>query len=137
MRSNLPRIEFIGGPARLYELLESDQVEMSDVHFHGEQFAEITYNFNKKFVEVNNTTNITVAAFTTIWAHLKHYKIIEKLGERVLYFDTDSCVLLEQDEDWSPPLGSYLGDLTNEIAPKDGNFVSGGPKNYAYLMDNV
>ena len=40
---------------------------------------------------------------------------------------------------YSPPLGDYLGDLTNEINPKDGNhitcFVSGGPKNYAYNLD--
>ena len=33
----------------------------------------------------------------------------------------------------------FLGDLTNEINPKEGNFietfVSGGPKNYAYRLD--
>jgi hypothetical protein len=35
--------------------------------------------------------------------------------------------------------GEYLGDLTDEIDPKDGNyiveFVSAGPKNYAYKTD--
>ena len=36
-----------------------------------------------------------------------------------------------------PPLGDYLGDLTDEL---DGDyittFISGGPKNYAYVTNN-
>ena len=36
-------------------------------------------------------------------------------------------------------MGNYLGEFTNEIDPKDGNyiieFVSAGPKNYAFLLD--
>ena len=45
-------------------------------------------------------------------------------------------------DDWVPPLGSYLGDLTDEINDGDvcnlpeedyiTEFVSGGPKCYAY-----
>ncbi len=40
---------------------------------------------------------------------------------------------------YSPKLGDYLGELTDEISPKDGNyikkFVSAGPKNYSYTLD--
>lgn len=41
---------------------------------------------------------------------------------------------------WDPPLGDYLGDLTDEVinnkAPdnKITNFVTGGPKMYAYNL---
>ncbi|KAK9535956.1 hypothetical protein VZT92_005785 [Zoarces viviparus] len=66
----------------------------------------------------------------------------DTLQERVLYCDTDSAVFTSRAGDMIPPLGSYLGDLTDEI--KDGDvcglpeedyiteFVSGGPKCYAY-----
>lgn len=41
--------------------------------------------------------------------------------------------------DYLPKLGDFLGNFTNEISPKEGNyikeFVSGGPKNYAYKLD--
>ena len=50
MRPNLPRTEFIGGPAKLFELPESDEVEMKDVYIHGEIFAEMTYQFLKTIV---------------------------------------------------------------------------------------
>ena len=59
-----------------------------------------------------------------------------------MYCDTDSVVFTSRPGDWVPPLGPYLGDLTDEL--KDGDvcglpeedliteFVSGGPKCYAY-----
>ena len=38
-----------------------------------------------------------------------------------------------------PPLGDYLGELTNELAEGEYiiKFVSGGPKNYAYKTCNA
>ena len=134
MRPNLPRTEFIGGPAKLFELLESDEVEMKDVYIHGETFAEMTYQFKDSFVDVNNTTNVIIAAFTTAWARLKLYDLMAKLGPRVLYHDTDSCIHVQREGEWEPPLGNYLGDLTDELDQGDfiQTFVSAGPKNYTY-----
>ena len=59
------------------------------------------------------------------------------LGKRVLYFDTDSVVFLEDTNDpdqHQPILGDYLGEFTNELDDDDyiGEFVSAGPKNYGY-----
>jgi len=74
---------------------------------------------------------------------VKLYEALDLLQQQVLYFDTDSVIYW-----WEPglpdiPLGSYLGDFTNEIKPVeiDGivhedyivEFVSAGPKNYAYV----
>ena len=40
---------------------------------------------------------------------------------------------------YEPKLGDFLGELTNEISSKEGNyieeFISAGPKNYAYKLD--
>ena len=45
---------------------------------------------------------------------------------------------LSQPNEWMPPLGDYLGELTNELDDDDHitTFVSGGPKNYAYQTKN-
>ena len=85
-------------------------------------------------------TNVAVAAFVTSYARLKLYSHMEKLGKRCLYVDTDSMIYVAKEGEYDPPLGDYLGELTSEIDPKEGNyideFVSAGPKNYAYKLDS-
>jgi len=55
-----------------------------------------------------------------------------------LYFDTDSIFFASKPGDNEPALGNYLGQLTNEITEGKyiEEFVSAGPKNYAYKYDN-
>ena len=77
-------------------------------------------------------------AFTTAHARLKLYFVLERLQTRVLYFDTDSVIFTSQPNEWMPPLGDYLGELTSELDDDDhiATFVSGGPKKYAYQTKN-
>jgi hypothetical protein len=57
-----------------------------------------------------------------------------------LYCDTDSVIFIQNDND--PPnvkTGDYLGDLTDELLEYGSysfvdEFVSGGPKNYAFSV---
>jgi hypothetical protein len=85
------------------------------------------------FVPENMHTNIFLAVMTTCAARLKLYDLLDQLGDRVLYHDTDSAVLVSRPGDQDPPLGDYLGELTDEL---EGDyiteFVSTGPKSYAY-----
>nr|XP_015834829.1 PREDICTED: probable DNA polymerase [Tribolium castaneum] len=68
------------------------------------------------------TVNVIIAAYTTAGARLELYKYLEKLDRRVLYFDTDSVIFTQKEDEWQPEIGdSYISE-----------FVSGGPKNYAY-----
>ena len=78
--------------------------------------------------------NVFVASFTTSWARDRLNQAIQLLGERVLYFDTDSVIYLEEPNQPSPVLGDYLGEFTKELEDDDyiEEFVSGGPKNYGY-----
>ena len=64
---------------------------------------------------------------------MRLFGVLDRLGENVLYFDTDSIIFktLKSDDLHYLPIGNYLGELTNEITPEDGHiveFVSGGPK---------
>ena len=85
-------------------------------------------------------TNIFNAAYTTAHARLKLYSYIERLGDRLLYFDTDSLIYVSRPGTYDPPLGNFLGDMTDELEKPYGagsyitEFVSGGPKNYAYKV---
>ena len=91
---------------------------------------------NKSDSPIINNTNVAIAVFTTCQARMKLYGLLETYGDRVLYCDTDSIVLLTRDGEPVPPLGSYLGDLTNELDDPDDyivKFVAGGPKFYMYV----
>ena len=78
--------------------------------------------------------NIFVACFTTCWARLRLYAALQPLRDRVLYYDTDSIIFLQDEGQPNPDLGDYLGDFTSELDPDDyiTEFVSAGPKNYGY-----
>ena len=100
--------------------------------------VEVHYTNTEEFAEQDNKTNIVIAAFTTAYARLKLYDLLDLLQERVLYYDTDSVIYVHEPGKPDPPLGDYLGDLTDELDPGDyiTTFISGGPKNYAYLTNN-
>ena len=98
---------------------------------------------NKSF-----NTNVTIAAFCTSWARLKLWSIMQRLGERVLYHDTDSIIYSVKEGEYNPPLGSYLGQLTDELSCRElgcskencaghwiEEFVSCGPKNYSIRVN--
>ena len=78
--------------------------------------------------------NVFIAAFTTSLARLKLYDPLDFLGDRVLYYDTDSVIYKSKRGQEKLPLGEFLGQFTDEI---DGDviveFCSGGAKNYGYL----
>ena len=79
--------------------------------------------------------NVVVAAFTMVYACLKLYDLLDLLQERVLYYDTDSVIYVSKPGKPEPPIENYLGDLTDEL-DRDyiTTFMSGGPKNYAYIL---
>ena len=110
----------------------------TDASFVSDNVMELQYENKENFIEPNAKTNVVIAAFTTAHARLKLYSILEQLGERVLYYDTDSMIYVSKPGQIEPETGVYLGALTDEF---DGNyittFVSGGPKNYAYKLNNV
>ena len=124
-------------PKRFFELLCDSQYEVIDARLVNDETVEVHYRNNEEFEEQNNKVNIVIAAFTTAYARLKLYDLLDLLQERILYYDTDSVVFVHEPGKPEPPLGDYLGDLTDEL---DGDyittFISGGPKNYAYVTNN-
>ena len=123
-------------PKDLYTYLDSDQYEVKDVQMINDETVEIQYTEKEGFVEENNKVNIVIAAFTTAYARLKLYDLLDLLQERVLYYDTDSVVYVHEPGKPDPLLGDYLGELTDELkGDYITTFISGGPKNYGYVTN--
>lgn len=81
--------------------------------------------------------NIAMAAMITSHARCRLWKELNKLGERVLYHDTDSIIYEHRPGEYNIPVGKYLGEWECETGGKPiVKFVSTGPKCYSYVVDN-
>ena len=133
-RLNLTKTKRVTEPKELYEYLHSDQYEVKGGQLVNDETFEIQYMEKEGFVDENDKVNIVIAAFTTAYARLKLYDLLDLLQERVLYYDTDSVVYVHEPGKPDPPLGDHLGDLTDELnGGYITTFLSGGPKNYGYV----
>ena len=137
-RLNKTQIQAFDDPHAFHCFLDSDALDVRHVSVVTDQMVEVHYQKQKEDIRVSPNLNIFVACFTTCHARLKLYDTLQALGERVLYFDTDSVIYLEETPtQFQPVLGSYLGDFASELAKDEyiQEFVSGGPKNYGYTTN--
>ena len=132
-RSNMVKTEQIRDPQKYFDYLTSDAVRVLDANLVSDDLIEIRYEHTENFIEADAKTNVVVAAFTTAYARLKLYGVLDTLQERAFYYDTDSVIFMSKPGEPDPPLGPYLGELTDELGGDHiTTYVSGGPKNYAY-----
>ncbi|CAC5392811.1 unnamed protein product [Mytilus coruscus] len=120
---------------KFFQIVSDPTKVVENFHIVSNDTIQLEWSQHSKFPPVDVKTNIFIAIFTTMWARLKLYVVLDMLDERVLYTDTDRCIYVSKKGKPEPPLGNYLGELTSEIPANEGNiveFVSGGPKNYAY-----
>ena len=75
-------------PKELLDLLYSSEFEVTDARLVNDETVEVHYRNIGEFEEQNNKVNIVIAAFTTAYARLKLYDLLDQLQEQVLYYDT-------------------------------------------------
>jgi hypothetical protein len=81
--------------------------------------------------------NIALASMITAHARCRLWKELNKLGERVLYHDTDSIIYERRPNEYNIPDGRYLGEWECETGGLPiTKFVSTGPKCYSYVVRN-
>ena len=148
-RNNMKKTKFVTNVGDLFNLMSDPSKEITDFHIMNEDIVEVEFKNAEDFEEISMGTNVVIAAFCTSWARLKLWEVMKRLGSRVLYHDTDSIIYSTSPSDtYYPPLGEYLGDLTDELACKEvgckvenceghwiEEFVSCGPKNYTYKLN--
>jgi hypothetical protein len=138
-RDNLAQTDFLNGKEELASLATTPGIDLNDLLIINDEVILANWKYAQDSIISSSTASVAIAAYVTATARLKLYSYLEMLGERILYFDTDSIIFLERPGDVSPPLGDFLGDLTDELADYGPGsfidiFVSGGPKNYAYRV---
>lgn len=138
-RENLEKVVFFDTPEKLYRCLNDKELNILGWKIVHNECVAVTFKDKRNFVQPAKNTNVYHAIFTTSQARLKLYDLLEKLDERVLYYDTDSVIYVEDENCPEVQLGNYLGDLTDEVEDKDDyiiEYASGGPKNYAYKLNS-
>ena len=143
MLTNRSKHKFVTSKAQLFDLLNNDRYIVHEViPCDDNERMQVYYSDDSESHFGALTTNVAVAAFVTSYARLRLYQEIEKLDDRVLYFDTDSIIYISNKNDpnqYKPKIGDYLGEFKSEIDPDEGDyiteFVSAGPKNYAYKLN--
>jgi hypothetical protein len=115
-KENSAQTQIINQPADLFKLVMNPAVVVGNVTILNDEGVLVSWERIEEDVLPLKTVNVVVAAYTTAMARLELYKYLEQLGERVLYYDTDSVIFVSRENDWEPPIGDFLGDLTDEMA---------------------
>ncbi|MET0103898.1 MAG: DNA polymerase, partial [Sedimenticola sp.] len=119
---------------QFFQIFTDPMKEPQNFHILTNDIIQLEWAYKTESQPEDNKTNIYLATFTTCWARLKLYSVLEQVNRRVLYYDTDSVIYVSKPGESDPPLGDFLGDLTSELPPSQfiTQFVSLGPKNYGY-----
>uniref|UniRef100_A0ABM5FV71 DNA-directed DNA polymerase n=1 Tax=Pogona vitticeps TaxID=103695 RepID=A0ABM5FV71_9SAUR len=137
-RTNLPNTQVVREPDEYFNLLFSESYTVSMFEFLADDAVCVTWKHEADRLATKGRKNEFIACFTTAYARLELYNLLDKLQDRVLYHDTDSVIFVQREGEWKPPLGDYLGDLTSEVP--EGlhitEYVSGGPKTYGYKLSD-
>jgi hypothetical protein len=138
-QANRTRTKLISEPRELYKFLTTPGIEVHNLTFAGDRVVWLTWSMRAEEAPSLKHTNEVLGAYVTAGARLKLYTHLEALNRDVLYMDTDSVIFVSRDNDCGVRCGDKLGDLTDEIAAYGQGayiceFVSGGPKNYAYKV---
>ena len=117
-----------------YELLTCPGTEVTNLVFPNNYVARVSWRYSEDNVAARKNVNVAFAAYVKTQARLKLYNYLSKLGQYVLYCNTDSVIFVQKDNG-SPIVktGDYLGDFIDELEEYCSGsfvqqFVSGGPK---------
>ena len=132
---------------KLCDFLTDQTKVIKDFHILDTGMVVMEYVHSEEFQEVDCKTNVIITSMCSAYSHLKLWRIMNRLGNRVMYHNTDSVIYMSYPGQWKPPTGKYLGDLANELACLQTGcsgcstgcwiveFVSCGAKNYAYRLN--
>lgn len=136
MNTNKKKMKIVTNLIEWINIIGDPNYIISDI-ICSKNAVQVYYTEESRLFTPSKQTNEVIAAFTTCYARLKLLDELEKIGQRVLYYDTDSIIFYYKEGDYVPKLGDLLGELTDESPEYEIiEFVSCGPKNYAFRKEN-
>ena len=101
----------------------NDKIDQISLSFLNDTMVYANCEIRDEFVKTSYNTNLYIACFTTSWARLRSYEMLEKLDKNVCYCDTDSIVYIEKEKTMKivdQYIGEGLGEWTDELG---GNYM--------------
>jgi hypothetical protein len=137
-RNSRVRTKMISDPRELYRFLVMPGIEVMNLLFSSDDVVWASWRFiaEEKIPCLRHTKEF-LGAFVASAARMHLYSYLDHLQENALYCDTDSVFYIQrEDEPMLIECGDKLDDMTDDLKPGEctSEFVSAGPKNYAYRI---
>ena len=82
------KTEYFTDPADYCKVFFDSTRVIQSINLIEENMVAVSSIFEDDFVEIMSNTNVVIAAYTTAQARLKLYWYLERLQDRICYFDT-------------------------------------------------
>ena len=115
-QTDMKKVQFINRYEKLYSIFVDVTKVIKNFHVLNNDMIMMEYKQSEEFKELSNKTNVIISAFCSAYAHIKLWQMMNKLGNCVMYHDTDSIIYPYKLQEWIPPIGEYLGDLMDELS---------------------
>ena len=97
-RDKMAKTEYISEPSKYFDLETNPSKIVKKIDLYGDRFVHVNWEDTESLVEPHTCSNVVMGSFVIAQARLKLYGILEKLNERVLYFDTDSIIYVHTNQ---------------------------------------
>ncbi|XP_018574533.1 uncharacterized protein LOC108913463 [Anoplophora glabripennis] len=114
-RENQPKTSVVRNPSEFFGMLTNPSIYVNSALPINEDTLVVNWEHKEEAYDPLITVNGVIAAYVTTQARLKLYSYLEQLGDRVLYYDTDSVIYVAKDGEYDVPTGEFLGDMTDEL----------------------
>lgn len=94
MRQNMTQVKYVT-PEEWFIMFWDQQINISHFNVIGTGAGarmEVKYTMKDEFFQPLTNVNVAIAAIVTSHARLRLYTLLEKLQDRVLYFDTGKVI---------------------------------------------
>lgn len=116
IRMDRTHTELVDTYSKLLEILYDPQRTVKSIVCVG-GVLRVSTEEKSGFIRTPCYSSLMTAVFTTSHARITLFRFMDKLGDRLLYVDTDSVIYrLAAGEEDPIPDGAHLGDMTNELA---------------------
>ncbi|CAB3982181.1 DNA polymerase [Paramuricea clavata] len=87
-------VSFVDSLDDLLEMVNDCSIDVTSLDFISDNIARTTHRKGASLIPLSNR-NVIIASFVTAYAQLELFEVLNKLGESMLYFDTDSVIYVE------------------------------------------
>ncbi|KAK3916407.1 putative DNA polymerase [Frankliniella fusca] len=135
-----PKTEFVYNYGELMQMIIDPRKIVQNLLPLSDACLQVTWKPVPDSEESLPTSSLLHAALTTCHGRVQLYRYLDLVGDRAVYCDTDSVAYISRPGEPDLPLGTHLGDLSDQIGEDFGpgsfitEFFAGGPKNYGFKV---